>query len=86
MKGLSVKLDPLEPTARYWVGQSKQGKYLRKRTNGRLSLMFIFHRLKINHGSHEFILEFGTVVNSYRIRSNSPSSMPIKEIGSANPS
>jgi hypothetical protein len=27
MKGLRVKLDPLEQTARYWVGQSKQGIY-----------------------------------------------------------
>ncbi len=27
--------------------------------------MFIFRRLKINHDSHEFILEFSTVVNSY---------------------
>jgi hypothetical protein len=27
--------------------------------------MFIFlHRLKINHGSHEFILESGTVANT----------------------
>ncbi len=26
-------------------------------------LMFIFRRLKINHDSHEFILEFGTVAN-----------------------
>jgi hypothetical protein len=25
--------------------------------------MFIYHRLKINHDSHEFILEFGTVAN-----------------------
>jgi hypothetical protein len=25
--------------------------------------MFIFHRLKINHDSHEFILEFCTVMN-----------------------
>jgi hypothetical protein len=38
MKGLSVKLDPLEQTARNWVGQSKQGIYLGKRTNRRLSL------------------------------------------------
>ncbi len=27
--------------------------------------MFIFRRLKINHDSHEFILEFGTVANTY---------------------
>jgi hypothetical protein len=27
--------------------------------------MFIFHRLKINHDSDEFILEFSTVANSY---------------------
>jgi hypothetical protein len=26
--------------------------------------MFIFRRLKINHDSHEFILEFGTVANT----------------------
>jgi hypothetical protein len=26
--------------------------------------MFIFHRLKINHDSHEFFLEFGTVADS----------------------
>ncbi len=38
MKGLSVKLDPLEQTAKYWVGQSKQGIYLGKETNRRLSL------------------------------------------------
>jgi hypothetical protein len=38
MKGLSVKLDPFEQIARYWVGQSKQGIYLGKRTNRRLSL------------------------------------------------
>ncbi len=27
--------------------------------------MFIFRRLKINHDSHEFILESGTVTNMY---------------------
>ncbi len=27
--------------------------------------MFIFSRLKINHDSHEFILEFSTIANSY---------------------
>jgi hypothetical protein len=26
-----------------------------------------FHRLKINHDSHEFILEFGTVANRYNV-------------------
>jgi hypothetical protein len=41
MKGLSVKLDPLEQTARYWVGQSKQGIYLGKGTNRRLSSSLI---------------------------------------------
>ncbi len=29
--------------------------------------MFIFHRLKINHDSHEFILKFGTVANNYKM-------------------
>jgi hypothetical protein len=38
MKGLSVEPDPLEQTARYWVGQGKQGIYLRRRTKRRLSL------------------------------------------------
>ncbi len=38
MKGLSVKLDPLEQTARYWVDQSKQRIYLGERNNRRLSL------------------------------------------------
>jgi hypothetical protein len=33
-----VKPDPLEQTARYWVGQGKQGIHLRRRTNRRLSL------------------------------------------------
>jgi hypothetical protein len=28
-------------------------------------LMFIFRRLKINHDSHEFILELGTIGNNY---------------------
>ncbi len=37
MKGFSVKLDPLEQTARHRVGQSKQGLYLGNRTNRRLS-------------------------------------------------
>ncbi len=38
MKGLIVKLDPLEQTARYRVGQGKQKIYLGERTNRRLSL------------------------------------------------
>ncbi len=37
-KGLNVKHEPLEHTARYWVGQSKQEIYLGKRTSKRLSL------------------------------------------------
>jgi hypothetical protein len=37
MKGLSEKLDPLEQTARRWVGQSKKGKHLGSRTDMRLS-------------------------------------------------
>ncbi len=37
-KGLSVKHELLEQTARYWVGQSKQEIYLGKRTSRRLSL------------------------------------------------
>ncbi len=28
-------------------------------------MVFIFRRLKINHDSHEFILESGTVTNNY---------------------
>jgi hypothetical protein len=27
--------------------------------------MFIFHRLKINHDSHEFILESGVIANNW---------------------
>jgi hypothetical protein len=125
MKWLSLKHDPLEQTARCWVGQSKQGMYLGNRTNRRLRssldwghegcihevlqeegrssmykiitvsrkieiamslcnmfsvrimiipcpwiglqcwLMFIFCRLKINHVSHEFILEFTAVAANY---------------------
>ncbi len=38
MKGLSVKPDSLEQPARDWVGQGKQGIFLRRRTNRRLSL------------------------------------------------
>ncbi len=38
MKGLSVKLDPLELTARCLVGQSKQGIYFGNISNRRLSL------------------------------------------------
>jgi hypothetical protein len=38
MKGLSVQPDQLEQTARCWVGQGKQGIYLRRRTKRRLSL------------------------------------------------
>jgi hypothetical protein len=38
MKRISVKPDPLEQTARYWLGQGKQGIYLRRRTNRRLTL------------------------------------------------
>jgi hypothetical protein len=125
-KGLSVKYEPLERTARYWVGQSKQEYTWGKKTSKRhrltpdrghegrirealqedscssmyrtiivwlpawkklainLSNMLLvcyydylvssnwisiltdvyFHRLKINHDSHELILESGTVVNS----------------------
>jgi hypothetical protein len=38
MKGLSVKLDPLEQTTRWQVGQTKLRMYLEERTNRRLSL------------------------------------------------
>ncbi len=38
MRGLSVKPDLLEQTARYWVGQGKQGMRLKRRANRRLSL------------------------------------------------
>jgi hypothetical protein len=38
LKGLSVKLDPLEQITKYWVGQSKQIMYLEEGTNRRLSL------------------------------------------------
>jgi hypothetical protein len=38
MKGLSVKPDPLEQTARYWMGQGKQGIHLERETSRRLSL------------------------------------------------
>ncbi len=37
-EGLSMKHEPLEQAARYWVGQSKQEIYLGKRTSKRLSL------------------------------------------------
>ncbi len=37
-QGLSAKLEPLEQTARYWVGQSKQEIYLGERTSQRGSL------------------------------------------------
>jgi hypothetical protein len=126
-KGLSAKYEPLEQTARYWVGQSKQEYTWGKRTNKRHSLTLDrghegrinevlqedgrssmyrtiivwlpvwkklatnfynmqpvccydylvssnwiailtdvnFHRLKMNHDSHEFILESGTIANTY---------------------
>jgi hypothetical protein len=38
MKGLSVKFDPLEQTARYWMGQGKQEAHLERETSRRLSL------------------------------------------------
>ncbi len=38
MKGLSVKSDPLEQTARYWMGQGKQEAHLERETSRRLSL------------------------------------------------
>jgi hypothetical protein len=38
MKGLSVKFNPLEQTARYWMGQGKQGMHLERETSRRLSL------------------------------------------------
>jgi hypothetical protein len=54
MKGLSVKLDPFEQTAKYWAGQSKQGIYLGKRTNRRLSLsMDRGHEGRIHEGLQE---------------------------------
>ncbi len=36
-------------------------------SQARLAILidFYFHRLKINHDSHEFILEFGTVANTF---------------------
>ncbi len=37
-KGLSAKCEPLEQTARYWVGQSKQEYTWGKRTSKRYSL------------------------------------------------
>jgi hypothetical protein len=38
MKGLSVKSDPLEQTARYWMGQGKQKAHLEREASSRLSL------------------------------------------------
>ncbi len=38
MKGLSVKSDPLEHTARYWMGQDKQEAHLERETSRRLCL------------------------------------------------
>ncbi len=38
MKGLSVKPDTLEQTARYWMGQGKQEANLERETSRRLSL------------------------------------------------
>jgi hypothetical protein len=38
MKGLSVKSDPLEQTARYWMGQDKQEAHLEWDTSRRVSL------------------------------------------------
>jgi hypothetical protein len=38
MKGLSVKSDPLEQTARNWMGQGKQEVHLERETSGKLSL------------------------------------------------
>ncbi len=38
MKGLSVKSDPLEQTARHWMGPGKQEVHLERETSGRLSL------------------------------------------------
>jgi hypothetical protein len=38
MKGLSVKSDPLERTARYWMGQDKQEAHLETETSRRLCL------------------------------------------------
>ncbi len=33
-----MKYESLEQTARYWVGQDKQGRYMRRRTSRRFSL------------------------------------------------
>jgi hypothetical protein len=38
MKGLSVKSDPLEQTARYWMGQEKQEAHLEREISRRPSL------------------------------------------------
>jgi hypothetical protein len=43
-----------------WEKKKPMIQYVRCMTN-----LFIFRRLKINHVSHEFILEFGTVADTY---------------------
>jgi hypothetical protein len=37
-EGAHVKHESLEQTARYWVGQDKQGRYMRERISKRFSL------------------------------------------------
>jgi hypothetical protein len=38
MKGFGVKPDPLEQTARYWMGRGKQVMHLERETSRRLSV------------------------------------------------
>jgi hypothetical protein len=48
-----------------------------------LSDCLFFCRLKINHDSHEFILEFGTVANRYALSLVSPVFAPIAPVSVA---
>ncbi len=62
-KGLSVKHEPLEQTARYWMDQSKQETYLGKTTSKRLSLTLD----RGNEGRIREVLQEDDCSSMYRI-------------------